>query len=220
MNYRTNRPRIAVIIEIEPQRFLPAGEAGKRPEKYAVMRALVERGLRAQMQTGSLLTGKQLIALDIHPDQPNRKLIMSGKHPKIPTIPSTINAISDSATRILAKFEKLPLDALANDLRTAVRSADGTLKEAKRFIGSIEGEAAPLLKSLHEDAVAAKLTIVQAKKTLATIDNLASENSDVRQQLAALLQELTDASRSIKQLAEYLELHPEALVRGKSGVAR
>lgn len=109
---------------------------------------------------------------------------------------------------------------LANDLRTAIRSANGVLTEAKQLIVSVENDAGPLVRDLRDTTVAAKKAVVRAEKTLETIDNLAGERSDVRQQLTLLLQELTDTSRSIKELAAYLEQHPESLMRGKPGESR
>ncbi len=58
---------------------------------------------------------------------------------------------------------------------------------------------------------------VQAQSTLASADGLVGAKSQARYDLNALLKELTDAARSIRVFADYLERHPEALIRGKAG---
>jgi paraquat-inducible protein B len=217
---KTLQAGVDVIIDIEPQRIpMNAAQRGARPPPYVAMNALVKRGARAQLETGSLLTGQKLISLDFHPDRPQKELIKGGTYPEIPTIPSTVDQITDAATRILAKLEKLPLDVLVADLRGMIRSTNDTVKEAKKLVSGVRGESGELLKSITALAIAAKSMVGRAEKALASVDNLAGDKSEVRQQLATMLQELTDASRSIRQLADYLERHPEALIKGKSGSA-
>ena len=76
--------RIPVTLEIEPQRF--ASSAARR-STCAVMAALGRTRLRAQLQSGNLLTGELLVDLDFHPDSPPAKLDRSGTHPEIPRCP-------------------------------------------------------------------------------------------------------------------------------------
>ncbi|MCZ6813974.1 MAG: MlaD family protein [Alphaproteobacteria bacterium] len=221
VNLQTLHVRVAVFIDIEPQRVLRNAQLNaKRPSHYVAMNGLVKKGLRAQLQTGSLLTGQKLISLDFHPERPTKELIQGGQYPEIPSIPSTVQQITESATRLLAKLEKLPIDVLIADLRGVIRSMDGTVKEARIFVSGIKGATGELLRVIIQVAVAAKSMIGRAEKALASVDSLTGDNSEVRQQLATMLQELTDASRSIRQLADFLERHPEALIKGKSGSAQ
>jgi paraquat-inducible protein B len=103
------------------------------------------------------------------------------------------------------------------DLRGVLRSTDQAVKETKRLVSDVKGEAGELLKAITEVAIAAKSMIARAEKALASVDSLTGEKSEVRQQLGMMLQELTNASQSIRQLADYLERHPDALIKGKSG---
>jgi paraquat-inducible protein B len=132
----------------------------------------------------------------------------------------------ESATRVLAKLEKLPIDGLIADLRGMIGATNETVKEAKKFVSGIQGDSGELLKAITQVAIAAKPMIARAEKALASaekalasVDDLVGDKSEVRQQLAIMIQELTDASRSIRQLADYLERHPEALIKGKTGGA-
>jgi paraquat-inducible protein B len=102
--------------------------------------------------------------------------------------------LAASLTQVLKKIEQLPIEQIGNDLRDSVAGA-------KRLINSSE---------LEQSIAALNETLNQAQ-TL--VKNL---NSNVAPQAARTLKELQVAARSIKVWAEYLERHPEALIRGKS----
>ena len=117
--------RIPVTLEIEPQRF--GVERGKEDvQPYAIMTGLVERGLRAQLKSGNLLTGELLVDLDFHPDSPPARLDRSGTYPEIPTVPAELEALEASVTAVLNKLAALPLPALIDDLRQTVQGLDGS----------------------------------------------------------------------------------------------
>jgi paraquat-inducible protein B len=60
-------------------------------------------------------------------------------------------------------------------------------------------------------------TLKQAESALASADSLIGPKSQVRYDAVEMMQELRGAARSIRVLTDYLERHPEALIRGKSG---
>jgi paraquat-inducible protein B len=212
-----NSVRIPIALEIEPQRIgVVQGASDAQP--YAVMAALVERGLRAQLKSGNLLTGELLVDLDFHPDSPPASLDRSGAHPKIPSVPAELEALEASVSAMLTKLAALPLPELIDDLRRTIKGIDalvaspdtvGTVaalnQSAVRLAGLLamfDGQVGPLL--------------VQARSTLASADGLVGADSQARYDLNLLLKELTGAARAIRGLADYLERHPEALLRGKA----
>jgi paraquat-inducible protein B len=209
--------RIPVILEIEPQRI--GIERGAGEERYAVMAALIERGLRAQLKSGNLLTGELLVDLDFHPDSPPATLDRSGAYPKIPAVPAELDALKASVTTVLSKLASLPLPGLVDDLRATIHGIDalvtspdtvGTVAalnhsavRLEELIATLDGHLGPLL--------------IQAQSTLASADGLVGAGSQGRYDLNDLLKELTGAARSIRVFADYLERYPEALLRGKAG---
>jgi paraquat-inducible protein B len=60
-------------------------------------------------------------------------------------------------------------------------------------------------------------TLVQAEGTLKTVENMFADDSPISQELQTSLRELADAARSLRILSDYLERHPEALLKGKEG---
>ena len=212
-----NALRIPVTLEIEPQRF---GVERAPKEPYAVMAALIERGLRAQLKSGNLLTGELLVDLDFHPESPPAKLDRSGTYPEIPAIPAQLEALEASVTAVLNKLAALPLPDLVADLRRTIQSVDALVSSPdtgqavaaltqaavrlEGLIGTLDQRLGPLF--------------VQAQSTLASADGMVGAKSQARYDLNALLKELTGAARSIRVFADYLERHPDALIRGKTGV--
>lgn len=215
---KQNSVRIPIALEIEPQRIgLAEGASDVQP--YTIMAALVERGLRAQLKSGNLLTGELLVDLDFHPDSTPAQLDRNGAYPEIPAVPAQLEALEASVTAVLGKLAALPLPELIDDLRQTIRGID-TLVTSSDTVGAVAAlnQAAVRLQALLEtlDQRIGPL-FVQAQSALASADALVGANSQARYDLDALLKELTGAARSIRLLADYLERHPEALLRGKAG---
>jgi paraquat-inducible protein B len=209
--------RIPVTIEIEPQRFGVERGAGNR--RHVVMAGLVERGLRAQLKSGNLLTGELLVDLDFHPQSPPAQLDRSGAHPKIPAVPAQMEALTASVTSVLSKLAALPLPELVDDLRRTVQGIDSlvTSPDTRGTIAALNQSAVRLEALIGTLDQRVGPFLIQAQSTLASADGLVGANSQGRYDLDALLKELTSAARSVRVFADYLERHPEALLRGKAG---
>ena len=209
--------RIPVTIEIEPQRF--GVERGAKVQPYAVVAALVERGLRAQLKSGNLLTGELLVDLDFHPQSPPAQLDRSGAHPKIPAVPAQMEALTASVTSVLSKLAALPLPELVDDLRRTVQGIDSlvTSPDTRGTIAALNQSAVRLEALIGTLDQRVGPFLIQAQSTLASADGLVGANSQGRYDLDVLLKELTSAARSVRVFADYLERHPEALLRGKAG---
>ena len=120
-NPKTNAVSVPVLMEIEPQRLQLSGPLGAM-KPYEGMTRLVEKGLRAQLVTGSLLTGDLLVSLDFHPEAPPAKLEMTEPYPTIPSVPTQLEALTTSLTGILQQLSSMPLPQLIADLRKTVNS--------------------------------------------------------------------------------------------------
>jgi paraquat-inducible protein B len=210
--------RIPVTLEIEPQRFGIQLSATK-VQPYAVMASLVERGLRAQLASANLLTGDLLVDLDFHPKSPPAGLDRSGVYPQIPSVPAELEALQASVTGILNELAALPLPELVDDLRRTIQSVDGlvTSPDAKQAVTALTQAAVRLEALIGTLDQRAGPLFAQAQSTLAAADGLVGANAPLRYDLNALLKELTGAARSIRVFADYLERHPDALLRGKTG---
>ena len=216
INPQQDTVRVPVTIAIEPERVtMVGGMLSAKPN--AMMSSLVAGGLRAQLKSGNLLTGDLLVDLDFHPESPPAKLDESGTYPAIPSVPTQLEVLTASVTGVLNKLAALPLPELAADLRTTVQSINSLVASPdtkdtvtalrnsathlQALLGTLDQQVGPLLK--------------RANSTLTSTTTLVGPDSQLRYDLGDLLKELTGAARSIRVFADYLQRHPEALLRGK-----
>ena len=85
---------------------------------------------------------------------------------------------------------------------------------------AIEDSVANLLKNLDQTVVSARGTLTNADKLINNAGGLVAPDSLFNAELINLLQQGGGAARSMRVLADYLERHPEALIRGKTGEAK
>jgi len=197
--------RIPVLVELEPDRIDWIGR--QTMDRRQGMEFLVEKGLRAQLKQGSLLTGQLYVALDMYPDAPPAKIVWSEPYAELPTIPTPMEEITRNVTKIVEKFEKMPLEEIGNDLRDTMANLNRTTADLQKLVKNLDASTVP----------AANATLEQAKKTLIKVDRLLNAESPTGHELKRALGELADAARNISILVDYLERHPDSLVFGKDG---
>ena len=195
--------QIPVEVEIEPERIAMTGK--QTIDRKRGNEILVEKGLRAQLKRGSLLTGQLYVDLDMYPDEPPRKMVYGGKYPELPTIQTPIEEISRGITRIVDKLEKLPLEQIGNDLRDTMAHLNKSTEQLQKLMQNIDEKVAP----------AATATLEKTETTLTKVDRLLDAESPTGHELKQALSELADAARNISVLADYLGRHPDSLVFGK-----
>jgi paraquat-inducible protein B len=169
---------------------------------------LIEKGLRAQLKSGSLVTGQLYIALDIYPNATKAKIDWSASPPKFPTIPSSLVELQATFDRVMTRVEKLPIDEVVSELRQAVQSLDKTLQSTDRAVKRIDGEVVPEVRSAMEEA----------RKTLGAARQALASDAPLQQDLRETLRELGRSAQSLRTLTDYLERHPESLISGKPAV--
>lgn len=184
-------------------------------QRHAFMQHMVEqRGLRAQLRSGSLLTGQLFVAFNYFPDAPKTKIDWSADPVELPVTPSELTDIEQKVAGILAKLDKLPYDAIGADLTKALVSLDQTLKDADKAVNRIDAEVTPELKTTLEEL---RRTIATADGVLKSTDaTLVGKDAPGQQELRDALQEIARAARSLRILTDFLERHPEAMIRGKT----
>ena len=198
LDRKTLEVRIPVYVDLVDPDTQLYGRAAEG-ESGDPIKGLVDRGLRAQLQTESLVTGQMFVQLDFYPDAPVATMPLidpaSGRY-EIPTLPTTLQKAQTTLRQVLEKLEKLPLEKMLEALQGALVGADrllnspalrrapaefsATLEEIRRIAIHTEQKVAPLLANadqavIHIDRVARDLQplISHATKTLGTIETLA-----------------------------------------------
>ncbi len=217
--------RIPVLIEIEPERII-ARDGGEQDSPYHVMNVLVERGLRAQLRTGSLLTGQLYVELDMHPDT---AIVLSGeetKVPELPTIPAAnFDAITASIEKFVVKLDKIEIEKIGAELLATLTGANTVINNPEIPViitdlqGSLESFRSIMQKvdesNLKEAINAGHLALEKLEETLSLTNRVLKPNSPLQYNVIKLSAELEETARSIRALVETLERNPQSLIFGK-----
>lgn len=225
---------IPVVIEIGLDRVM-VRTAGQTVDPQKNMPRLIEKGLRGMLSMQSLITGKLLIAIDFYPDTPVILKNINKEYVEIPTIPSTTSKLARGLDKldieaIQAKLESA-LDGIGNltnnpDLAASIGHLKETLRDARKLVNRVDRQVDPLAKDTKKTVkdignLARNLdgrvggVATSLDKTLLSARGVISEDSPLVVDLQNTLKEISAMSRSIRELADYLEQHPETLIRGK-----
>ena len=203
-----------VVIELYPQRLrgrmqhaglaAPAHDVGEASSR-ALIDSLVAHGLRAELKTGNLLTGQQFVALDMHRDASKDRVDWMDQPAVFPTISSGLDDIQDSVGVIAKKLSKVPFDRLSARLMSAMDSLDRTLKSVDHLLQNVDSNLAPQVQA----------TLAEAQAAMKNAKELLGQDAPLENDLGSTLLQVSRAAKSISALVDYLERHPESLLRGK-----
>ncbi|MHA4869833.1 PqiB family protein [Duganella sp. PWIR1] len=164
----------------------------------ALLERLVARGLRGQLRTGNLLTGQLYVALDFFPHAAAVKMDITQELPEVPTVPNSLDELQTQISSIARKLDKVPFEEIGKNLRDTLKSVEVLMKQ-------LEKQVVPEMKD----------TLAAARKTFSEADQLLQKDSPVQSDLREALQQLTQTLQSLNAVSDYLERHPESLIRGK-----
>lgn len=189
---------IAVYVEVDKETFaLIEHEKDsvifEKMKRQAYLKPLVEKGLKAQLQTQSFVTGQLIINVDFYPEKPARLVGIEKDYQEIPTIPSSMEQLTKTLQNL--DFEKL----------------------YKKIMDVISGIDKIVNAPGAKDSLPAlRDALRQAKQTFDSVEDTIQKNQKLGYDMDSTLKELNSAVRSLRALADYLERHPESLLRGKN----
>jgi len=235
MDARTMTSQIPVIIEVETDRIeVVHGEDLGHTAKN--IQRLIEGGLRAQLQAESIVTGMLMIELDSHPDTPIRLVGKETRYPEIPTIPSKLSGVAKKISKLPIHDLFAKLVAAVDGIRLIVENREiaeiihdvnlglddirtltsGLIAQVPNYESMLSEVTTTVGTEGREAVKAATSALKQAEITIKNIDeNIVSKDARMNREVQSTLRELSAAARAIRVWAEYLERHPEALIRGK-----
>ncbi|MFT5643991.1 MAG: paraquat-inducible protein B [Janthinobacterium sp.] len=212
-NLKERAFRMPVLVQVYPGRLSSRRAVQPQqsdPTKQRGIEFLVGKGLRAQLRTGNLLTGQIYVALDFFPKVAQEEIDFKKIPLEMPTVPSSLEELQSQVQSIATRVNKMPLEQIGTDLLTTLASLNKTLAGAEQLMGTLNNDLSPAITATMKDA---RKTINSAEQTL-------QQDAPLQRDLRQMLQEVTRAAGSLKLLTDYLERHPESLLRGKPGDKR
>jgi len=214
-----------VRFEVEPERVVGVGVRVYKTDAESV-EALLKAGLRASLQSASLITGQQVVALDFVTDAPPATLTKEGEDFVLPTTEGGgFAGLASSANDLLNKVSTIPFDQIGKSLGGILKSVnDATqgpqLKKALTDLSAMIASAQAMMqrldtKQLPQLTADLEKTLTSANKLVLSLDSGYGDNTKFNRDLDRLMAQTTDAVRSIRALTDLLARHPEALIKGR-----
>jgi paraquat-inducible protein B len=214
-----------VVIELEASRFHIEGlqpiHQQWKPVLDQVLQRLISDGLRGRLVQDPPMIGSYAISLDFVSGAPTAVLDTSGP---LPVIPTTSGGGFDS---ILHRVNAVPIDKIAErvleitthvesivsspKLQQSIDHLDHTLAELDSTVHHTGPQITDLVQSLRQTGNEINSAVQAANGVLGNTPTNQDEN------LRTALYELTETARTVRSLADYLDRHPEALVKGRTG---
>ncbi len=223
LDSRNSEISIPVEIQLYPERIRARSRSKSKQVKpqdsRALLDPLVAHGFRAEVKSGNLLTGQLFISLDFFPRTPTAKIDWSTDPPVFPTVPGSMEQLQKKLMQIVQKIEKMPLEEIAVDARKTILSLDATLKSADKLLKNVDGavipEARTVLQEARQSLEDVRKTLGEARKTMGGVNQVVASDAPVQLDLRETMREVSRAAQSLRLLGDYLEQHPESLIRGK-----
>ncbi len=221
----------------------PAFDSNASAAEFA--KWLIARGVRARMMSGSLLTGQRYVDLDFLPKEPARFLALRPRYPELPTTPTTLEKMGDRADEFFAKLGDLPLAEMLEDVRQAIRAARKvmeskdvkdtfasakrtarglettledlrtTLAAAEKTLGTVDAQASLAGDDARKTLAGLRDTLARTQKSLDGVEGTLRGTDEARVTATQALQELSRTMQALRNLVDYIQTHPEAMVLGK-----
>ncbi len=220
-----------VLVKLYPQRLASQQFIGTTMAvsespgvRLSRVKRMVDKGFRAQLRSGNLLTGQLYVALDFFPNAPKLKGDPIAKNPpEIPTIPGTFEELQDNLTNVVKKLDKLQIEEIGADARKVLASLDETLKGVDSLLqganGLVKRVDADVMPDLRRALDNAGRALDNAGATLKSADAVLSSESPLQSDLRQTLMDVNRTLAAIRALADTLTRNPESLVRGKQAPA-
>ena len=238
--------RIPVFIEIDQDLVSKLGGI-INPAEPTSLAALIDQGLRAQLQLESIVTGVLFVELDLFPDSPvNLFLPKESGYLEIPTQPTLLQEASQTGADLIAKLRDVDYDGLVSSIRDAARSvgelagspelrqtlvaareamvsARDTLTEIRPRIpqlasglDSASGRLQGSLKRFDSTLGSLDTALGSLDVTLGSVNRIVDPRAPLVYQLTTTLGDLGAAAKSVRDLADYLDRNPSAIITGRS----
>jgi len=210
-------------LEIYPSLFHIKGKrtSPSATEVAAEISHLITQGMRARLTRDPPLVGGYQVSLETVPDAkpPTGPLTADDGLPMIPV------AEGGGISSIVTRINKVPIERISQNLLSITSHVNSLTSSPKLKDAVVQLDAA--LRQIHSMTAKAgpqiPVVIARLRRAAADLDGTAKSanrlmsGTATQNGLADTMQEITDTARAVRALADYLDRHPEALIRGRAG---
>lgn len=236
---RFSRVAIPVLIEIDRERIMAGGARQIDLDDPRQIDRLIQDGLRGQLALESILTGILYVNLEMRPStRPRLLLPRSSAYHEIPTLPTQLEQIQDQVAEIVAKMNKTDFQGFIDStkgtsdsvrefiespqfkgtvesMQATLDNLNATLTQLRGVMKRMDAKMDPLMSDADRLMVDTDRTMKQAQATLDSLQASIEPGSPLAYKLNQALDEISATAASMRQLTDYLQRNPAALVRGK-----
>jgi paraquat-inducible protein B len=222
---------VPVHFTLEPERIamldLPTdGDLDSR------MRELIHRGLRVKLESGSILTGQKQLVMDIFPGAGPAELRKDGGDYVVPVLGGSADDVATAATNLVNRLNSIPFETIGQNLNQTLAGVNGlvndrqlgqsiaalraTLASTRELVDNLNRGVEPAARRLPAISAGLEEAVNRTNKLIGSVETGYGGDSRFSRDVDRLMMQLSDASRSIRVLADLLSRHPEALIRGRT----
>jgi paraquat-inducible protein B len=169
------------------------------------------------------LTGSLYIALEFMPKPAPAAFDVADAVPTLPTVPSALADVQPQLAEIVARMSRVRFDEIGSDLQEALKavsqataSLQTTLASADTTLKQLTPEAKAAMAEMRQALASANQAMASAQATLRSAEiNITDAQAPLQRNANQALAELQRAAQALRVLADYLQRHPETILRGK-----
>jgi paraquat-inducible protein B len=200
---------VPIHYEVQPERVVGIGRQIYK-DTPAMVDDLVKRGLRAKLESASLITGQQVVALEFVADASPATITMESANFVLPVTESSgLDSLEASATELMNKINTMPFQQIGKNLNDLLQSA-------QQLANDLDKESTPALKRLPAIAADLQSVMTNANRLIQSADTGYGDDSKFHRDLDRLMVGANDAVGSIRLLTDLLSRRPEALIKGRA----
>lgn len=230
MDPKTMKMRARVTFNVQPERIMSEDELRARHSPGTVANSLVKSGMRMVLESSNFITGQKDLSMQFVPDAPAAGVGEEGGAMVLPSEGGGLDTITSNLSDITAKLKAIPFDEIGKNLNETIRSVNktvsgpdvqnalrrlsDTLADVQQLVKHADAGLAPMLKRLPKISDDLQQAVANANALLGEAGY--GGNSDFQRNTERLLDQVNNTARSIRLLVDFLDRHPEALIRGRS----
>ncbi|NOX18513.1 MAG: MCE family protein [Chlorobi bacterium] len=219
---------IQAIIELEEGVVQKGGNFDTSIDQKEAVKEIIARGLRAQLNSSSFVTGKLYVKIDYFPGTEAVYHTNKTGLIEIPSVPSTNELFEETLHSFMKSLKNLDMEGITESVKRMINRLDDFIASplweqnlrlvqqnliiTDSLFRKIDKSIEPLTKHAIATSEEARKTLAETERLIVSLNNETKNNG---YQFNKTLKELREAIKSLNRLTDYYEEHPNDIIFGK-----